>query len=315
LRRFSIRREVISSDSALTLSTRCGAESSRSTLRQLGVDQLGEQGLLALLDDARALRHVDQRRLDDDRQVLLLQLVLDLEHFVALADRLGAEARVLGPLDPLDPARAQRLDRGAERIGDPQPGKAQRQRRAGDEHGDPEDARSGKAEQVLARAAEDEAEHAACVAARDLGFPLVQAGPFERGAGREQHRQPQPHRPRRQHMGRRLCRRPAVRAKRSGQRAEPRAGTDDDRPPDRIAGEEEADVGEPGAEDAGAVVDRTAAARGREPRIGRAVGSERKQCDQPDDGADQERGLLAPVRRVASGRVARPQRFGTVAAE
>ena len=201
-------------------------------LRQLGVDQLAEERLLALLDDARALRHVDQRRLDDDRQVLLLQLVLDLEHLVALADRLGAEARVLGALDALDPARAQRLDRRAERVGDAQPGEAQRQRGAGDEHGDPEHARAGEAEQVLARAAEDEAEHAAGVAAGDLAFPLVQARPFERRAGGEQQREAEPHRPRRQDVGRRDRRRAAVRAQRSRQGAEPGARADQ-RPPTR----------------------------------------------------------------------------------
>jgi hypothetical protein len=169
-------------------------------LRQLGVDELAEERLLALLDDARALRHVDQGRLDDDRQVLLLQLVLDLEDLVALADRLGAEACILGALDPLDAARAQRLDRGTERIGDAQPREAQRQRRAGDEHRDPEHARAGEAEERLAGAAEDKADHAACVAAGDLAFPLVKARPLERRAGREQHRQARPHRPGRQDM-------------------------------------------------------------------------------------------------------------------
>jgi hypothetical protein len=79
-------------------------------LRQLGVDELAEEGLLPFLDDAGALRHVDQGRLDDDRQVLLLQLVLDLDDLLALAHRLLAEAHVLGQLEARGPARAQRLD-------------------------------------------------------------------------------------------------------------------------------------------------------------------------------------------------------------
>ena len=76
-------------------------------LRQLGVGQFVEERLLPLLDDTRALRHRGSSGFDDDRQVLLLQVVLDRHRLLALENGRLAEARVLFTLDALDAARAQ----------------------------------------------------------------------------------------------------------------------------------------------------------------------------------------------------------------
>ena len=83
--------------------------------------------------------------------MLLVQLVLDLDRLLALADCFLAEARVFFALDARDAPRAQRVDGRADGLGHVQPGKAQAQRHAGDEHCDPEHARTGEAEKSLAR--------------------------------------------------------------------------------------------------------------------------------------------------------------------
>ena len=107
------------------------------------------------------------------------------------------------------------------------------------------------------------------------------------------------HRPRRQGRARHVGRRAAAGAHRAGQRAEPGPRADQHRPPDRVAADEEGEIGQPGAEHAGAVLNRAAGAGGREARVGRAVRRQRQHRDQPDDGADKKDELLAPMRRGA----------------
>ena len=51
------------------------------------------------------------------------------------------------------------------------------------------------------------------------------------------------------------------------------------------------------------------------PGVGRAVRRQREQGEEPDDGADQEAELLAPVRRRMNGGVSRGREIGAFAAQ
>ena len=261
-------------------------------LRQLGVDQLAEERLLPFLDDARALGHVDQRRLDHDRQMLLVQLVLDFHRFLALADRLLADAGIFFALDARDAAQAQRVDARADRLGHAQPRKAEAEGDAGDEHCNPEHARPGEAKKGLARPAQRVAEHAAGVAAGDLSFVRIEPRPLQRRAGHQQQGQAEPDRPGALRLG---CGRPRrVGAQNARQAAEPGAATDQDRPPDRVAGQEVRQVREPGTGGARLVLQRAAGARSREARVGAAVRRQGDDGQDPGHGSHEETELRAP---------------------
>ena len=223
--------------------------------------------------------------------------LLDLDDLLALAHRLLAEAQVLGPLEARRAARAQRLD-PARRSARPRPARRSRapSEMPATSDGDPEHARAGEAEQRLAQLAEAVAEHAAGMAAGDLRLPLVEPGPFERRAGGEQDGQAEPEMP-----GRRLGDAPARRSGRAAPAPAPPSqarAADQHRPPDRVADQEEGEVGDPGADDAGLVLHRPAAARGGEARVGGAVRRQREHHQQPGDGAGQQGHLVAPAGRL-----------------
>ena len=262
-------------------------------LRQLGVGQLAEERLLALLHHALALRHLHHRRLDHDGHVVLEQLVLHLGLLLALAQRLLAETDVLGALDTLDAPFAQRLDPGADALGDAHPREAEPHREAGHQHGDPQHAGAREAEAALRQRAQQVAEHASGVAAGQAAFPLVHAAPFERGAGAHQQHDTDPEEPAR--LARVLG---VVAAQHACEPTEPFAPADRHQPPRRIAEEEEREIGEPGAQRAGRVVQHRRAAGGGERRVGGVVRGHREQRQQPQHAAGEQLELQLPVRMV-----------------
>ena len=273
------------------LPLRCRIE--QVDLRQLGVDELVEERLLPFLDDARAQGLLDQRRLDDDRQVLLVQLVLDLDDLLALTDGFFAQPHVFLALDARAAAQAQRIDPRTDALGGAQPREAEPERDAGDQHRDPEHARSGEAQQRLARLAERVAEHATGIATGDRGLVLVEPRPLERAAGGEQQGEAEPDGPaRRRRSG--VDRVAVVRAEHAGEAAQPDAPGDEHGPPGRIASEEERHVGEPGTDGTGLVLDRAAGTRRGEPGVGSVVGDEGQHGQNPGDGADEQGELGAP---------------------
>jgi hypothetical protein len=77
-------------------------------------------------------------------------------------------------------------------------------------------------------------------------------------------------------------------------------------PPDRIAEQEQAQVGHPGTEQAGLVAQRLAVARGGEARVAEVVRHQASKNSSQASGADEQQGLLAPARerrrRRRSGR-------------
>ena len=222
---------------------------------------------------------------------------LDLDHLLALALRLLAQAQVLGALAPLLAALLEGVDAFAERFGQAQPGEAQRQRHAGHQRGDPQHARAGEAEPLHRQRAQRVAEHAAGMAGQER-LEAVQARPLERRAGGQQQRQAEPERaPALRASVRRLAAQAARQCRQPGPRGHQR------QPPDRVAEQEQREVGHPGADLAGLVAQRLAGARGGEGGVGSVVGDQRQQRQQPEHGAGQQpelRGAAARRQRRAA---------------
>ena len=194
--------------------------------------------------------------------------VLDLDHLARARAAPAAPRRdVLGALDALRArALAQRLDARADALGDAQPGEAERQRDAGHQRGDPQHARAGEAEQLHARPA-----RARSRARRRHGRrqPRLRTGTGASTRARRWRTAAAPGRARtasaagvRRRAGGSAHRRAAAAPARRARRAAPTAQHHQT----EIAEQEEADVGEPGAERAGPVArPRRRAARSRRP--------------------------------------------------
>ena len=187
--------------------------------------------------------------------VLLVQLVLDLDHAAraraAPARRGGSSARSMRSTRAL----AQRLDRGADALGHAQPREAQRQRQAGDQRGDPQHARAGEAEQLHGSACRGSSRARRRHGRRQTALPTGTAGSTRATRWRASSSA----RPSQNMPARALGARPARRRRRAARRASAPSqarSADEHQPPDRIAEQEEREVGEPGAERAGLVVHR-----------------------------------------------------------
>ena len=261
-------------------------------LRQLGVGQLHEQRLLPLLGHALGLGHLQQRRLDHQRQVVHHLLALDLDLVLAVDECPLADAAVLGLFLLLLTAFAKAIDGGADDFSQRQPRETQRQRHAGHQRSDPQHARTGETEPVRRQRPQREAEHATCMAGK-LRLPLVKAGPFQRAAGGHQQREAGPEGGTRQQW----CGQRGIVLAANGlcQAGQPGAQADRDEPPHRIAEQEQAQVGHPRADHAGLVAQRLAVARGGKARIAEVVGGQRQQQQQPGHGTDDHPSLLPPA--------------------
>jgi hypothetical protein len=222
---------------------------------------------------------------------------------LALAQRLLAEADVLGALDALDAALAQALQQPADALGHRPPGEVERQRQRDHQRGDPQHTRAGEAQRGHAGRAERVAEHAARMAARQRGLAAVQAGPFQRAArGEHQHDAQRGEPARTLRVGQ--ARRRQVGAQPARQGAEPGPAGNRQKPPGRVAEQEQRDVGEPGADHADAVVQLRAEAGGGPCAVRAVVGGQGEQRQQPQHAAEHHRELQAPARHTGRRRCA-----------
>jgi hypothetical protein len=215
-------------------------------LRQLGVQRVSEERLLALLGHAVGLRHLDHRLLDDDRRVHLAALAAGLHHMIALALGHLAQALVFGTLALLLAVFAHAIEPHADRIGQSNPREAQRERHAHHQRHDPADAGAGEPKPLHAQRPKHRTEHAAGTG-RQIALPAVQARPFERAArGHQQHHTAPERNP--------MVRRQILMPRQAPQSAEPRAQANQRQPPDRPAEHEQCGVGHPGTGQADRVV-------------------------------------------------------------
>ena len=221
-------------------------------------------------------------------------LALDLDLLFPLDQRPLADAAVFGLRLLLLAPLAQPIEGRADAVGQRQPGKPQCQRHAGHQRSDPQHTRTGKAEPVRGQRPESEAEHAAGMAGKPR-LPLVEPGPLQRGAGCHQQHKADPEC--RARHGLRHCNRHLVAAHGIRQARQPRARADRHQPPDRIAEQEQTQVGQPRADDARLVAQRRTVAGGRETRVAEVVGGQRQQQQQPEHRAGDEHRLVAPARR------------------
>ncbi len=129
--------------------------------RQLRVGHVGEERPLPFLDHALGLRHVHDRRHDDHRLALDLDLAPLHDDLLALGRGLLADAAVLGFLAPAACRRDQRLDAGADALHHAQPRDAEKQREPDQQHREQQQRGAVEAERARRALPERVAERAA----------------------------------------------------------------------------------------------------------------------------------------------------------